>query len=110
MSVVFAVGGLRVLEWSTDVLRVKWPVVGAVMTLHGYRVLLLGQHTYRPGHVGTRAPVRLGIRVGVQSNPTLTMPSQGRGIRRGGRHLPGFLEYVSNITRSKFAWFSGMRA
>ena len=26
VSVVFAVGRLRVLEWSTGVLRVKWPV------------------------------------------------------------------------------------
>ena len=26
MSVVFAVEGLRVLEWSTDMLQVKWPV------------------------------------------------------------------------------------
>eukprot|EP01048_Picozoa_sp_COSAG05_P004857 COSAG05_NODE_275_length_12406_cov_12.621841_20_plen_208_part_00 len=38
--------------------------------------LSLGHHTYRPGHVGTRAPVRLGIRVGVQSNPSLTMSPQ----------------------------------
>ena len=74
--------------------------VRAVMTLQGYRVLLLGQHTYRPGHVGTRAPVRLGIRVGVQSNPSLTMPPQGRGIRRGGHHLLGCFDGIIRVSHT----------
>ena len=75
--------------------------VRAVMTLQGYRVLLLGQHTYRPGHVGTRAPVRLGIRVGVQSNPSLTMSPQGRGIRRGGHHLPGCINDIARAPNTR---------
>ena len=71
------------------------------MTRRGYGVLLLGQHTYRPGHVGTRAPVRLGIRVGVQSNPSLTMSPQGRGIRRGGHHLPGCFSDIARVPNTR---------
>jgi hypothetical protein len=56
--------------------------------------------------VGTRAPVRLGIRVGVQSNPSLTMPPQGRGIRRGGHHLPGCFNDIARVPNTNMCMYS----
>ena len=86
---VVQIGNRSVTRWGVE--------SGSYYDSTGLRVLLLGHHTYIPGHVGTRAPGGLGIRVGVQSNPSLTMPPLGRGIRRGGHHLPVCISGIARV-------------
>eukprot|EP01047_Picozoa_sp_COSAG01_P007451 COSAG01_NODE_283_length_19477_cov_44.267468_21_plen_111_part_00 len=60
-----------------------------------------GQTNHIPVGWGTRAPGGLGMRVGVQSNPSLTMSPQGRGIRRGGHHLPGCFSDIARVPNTR---------
>ena len=54
--------------------------------------------TWSRGHKGSGG---LGIRVGVQSNPSLTMSPLGRGIRRGGHHLPGCINGIVRVPNTR---------
>jgi hypothetical protein len=69
-----------------------------------------GQTNHIPVGWGTRAPGGLGMRVGVQSNPSLTMSPQGRGIRRGGHHLPGCFSDIARVPNTRSSSLKPPRA
>jgi hypothetical protein len=64
-----------------------------------------GQTNHIPVGWGTRAPGGLGMQVGVQSNPSMTMSPQGRGIRRRGHHLPGCISDIAKVPNTRFSQY-----
>ena len=66
-----------------------------------------GRVTYIPSRAGSRAPDGLGMQVGVQSNPSMTMSPQDRGIRRGGHHLPGCFSDIAKVPNTRYELVQG---